>query len=257
MKIGFIGIGNMASAIIEGIDDKANVLISARTHQSSVEKAKTLGVNASKSHKDCVLNSDLIVLGVKPEVLEDVLVEIKDDLNDKTIVSIAAKKDIAWIESIIGKKAIIRVMPNLNVKIKKGSSAICKNELVDENYYAEAKKLFANLGEVFDLKESQFSAFIGIAGSMPAFVFKFIHEAALSVVNEGIDYDLAIDICASAVIGSAELLRTSDDSATVLIDKVSSPNGTTIEGTKALDENNFGKAIHKAIAATILKDKKG
>ena len=257
MKIAFIGVGNMSEAIIEGIKEKDSVYISGRTYESTLVKAKKLGVKAFKNHQACLEKAELIVLGVKPEVLQVVLEEIKEFIGNKTIVSIAAKRDIQWIESIVGHKSIIRVMPNLNVKIAQGVSAICANEFALEEHYLTTKEIFENLGKVVELKEEQFSAFIGIAGSMPAFVFKFIHESALSVMDDGIDYDRAVEVIAATFIGSAHLVQQSDDSLEELIRKVSSPNGTTIEGTKALDQHGFAQAIHQAIQATILKDKKG
>lgn len=257
MKISFIGVGNMSQAIIEGIKDKSSVYISGRSYESSLKKAEKLGVHACKNHQECVDKADVIVLGVKPEVLQVVLDEIKDVIGQKTLVSIAAKRNIQWIENLIGHKSIIRVMPNLNVKIAKGISAICANEFTNKNHYQATKEIFENLGQVVELNEDQFSGFIGIAGSMPAFVFKFIHESALAVMNEGIGYDRAVEIVAATFIGSAHLVLQSDDSLEELIRKVSSPNGTTIEGTKALDEHGFAQAIHQAIQATILKDKKG
>ncbi|CAM3673491.1 pyrroline-5-carboxylate reductase [Erysipelothrix urinaevulpis] len=257
MKIGFIGVGNMASAIIQGIEQKESVYISGRTFASTKEKADQLGVHPSANHRECVGDVDVVVLGVKPEILDEVLLEIKDELHGKVVVSIAAKRSIEWIESILGHCPIIRVMPNLNVKIQEGVCAICHNDQVLKKHLDFVVNVFSNLGEVVMLDESQFSGFIGISGSMPAFIFKFIHEAAKSVQSENIDYEKAVRIIADTMIGSGKLVKESDDDLETLIQKVSSPNGTTVEGTKKLDELDFGFVLDQAIQATIEKDKKG
>lgn len=257
MKIGFIGVGNMASAIINGIEDKDSIYISGRTYSSTCEKADLLGVHACTSNSDCAQAVDILFLSVKPEMFETVLTEVKPVLDQQTLVSIAAKKTIADIEVLSGRMPIIRVMPNLNVAIQRGISAMCQNDLVTVPVLRTVESIFEKLGGFVALEESQFSGFIGIAGSSPAFVFKFIDDLAKSVLDEGFDYDTALKITCAAVSGSADYLRASGVPADVLVDRVCSPGGTTIEGVRALDAHGFSEAIHAAAHATILKDKQG
>ncbi|CAH2760766.1 pyrroline-5-carboxylate reductase [Erysipelothrix amsterdamensis] len=257
MKIGFIGVGNMANAIIKGIDNKDSIYISGRTYESTCDKAQILGVHPCKSNQECAQTVDLLFLSVKPEMFETIFAEIKPVLDHQTLVSIAAKKTLEDIEVLSGSMPIIRVMPNLNVAIQRGISAICHNNRVTTDALIEVQGIFDALGGFVSIPESQFSGFIGIAGSSPAFVFKFIDELAKSVLDEGFDYDTALKITCAAVTGSAEYLSQSGEPADVLVDRVCSPGGTTIEGVRALDANGFAKAIHAASQATILKDKQG
>ncbi|AYV33768.1 pyrroline-5-carboxylate reductase [Erysipelothrix rhusiopathiae] len=257
MKIGFIGVGNMANAIINGIENKDSIYISGRTYESTCDKASALGVHSCKSNRDCAQSVDLLFLSVKPEMFETVLNEIKPVLDHQTLVSIAAKKTLEDIESLSGPMPIIRVMPNLNVAIQRGISAICHNSRVTADALEEVQRIFDALGGFVSIPESQFSGFIGIAGSSPAFVFKFIDELAKSVLDEGFDYETALRITCAAVSGSADYLSQSGEPADVLVDRVCSPGGTTIEGVRALDASGFAEAIHAASHATILKDKQG
>lgn len=257
MKIGFIGIGNMASAIIEGISDKKSVYISSSTPESTLEKANKLGVNATQNNRDLVEHVDIIILCVKPEMLESVSSEIKDFVGNKVCVSIAAKKTIKDLENYLGLVPIVRVMPNLNATIKQSTSAITRNARVTDENYKLVKSIFSNVGEVFEVEEKLFSAFIGIAGSSPAFIFKFIDALMNQAVEEGMNFNDALAITVSAVKGSADFLQQSSNTAQELVVKVCSPGGTTIEGVQSLDNNNFNEIVNEAVAATIKKDKLG
>ena len=255
MKIGFIGIGSMATAIISGMSDKENIFISTRTNQKTLEQALILDVNATKSNSDCAKIADILFICVKPEQIESVSNEIKAYTKGKTIVSIAAKMPIRKLESYFGQEAIIRVMPNLNVHIKKGTSALCHNNLVSDEALEKVRNIFKNLGDLEEIEESLFSAFIGIAGSAPAFIFKFIDALIQEAIKEGMNPEKALEIAVSTVKGSAQYLLESEDDAQTLIKKVCSPNGTTIEGVESLDKDEFDVIVQRAVHKTIRKDK--
>ncbi|QIK69218.1 pyrroline-5-carboxylate reductase [Erysipelothrix sp. HDW6C] len=257
MKIGFIGIGNMAQAIIQGMPDKNSIVISARTPEDTLFKASKLGVHAASNHEMCVIESDIIVLSVKPEKFPEIIAEIKPFLKGKTIVSIAAKLSLDDITAMTGDIAIVRVMPNLNVAIQKGISAICHNSLTSPEHLNTVRDIFNHLGEIIEIDEAQFSGFSAIGGSSPAFVFKFIDAMAKEGMEEGLSYEETLDIAALAVAGSADYLRISGVDAQILTKRVCSPGGTTIEGVTSLDNNKFESVVREAVRATIDKDKFG
>lgn len=257
MKIGFIGIGNMAQAIINGMSDKNSIIISARTLEDTKFKAERLGVHAASSHKDCVINSDIIILSVKPEVMEAVICDIKDSITNKTLVSIAAKLSLDTLTAWSGTHAFARVMPNLNVAIKKGTSAIVFDRDVPETHKEVINSIFNNIGDITHIEEAQMSGFIGLAGSLPAFVFKFINAVADACIEEGYTKEQAIEIAASAVSGSAQYLKSSHIDPEILTQRVCSPGGTTIEGVRELDTLDFENTIQKSIRKVIDKDKRG
>lgn len=257
MKIGFIGIGNMSTAIINGINNKDSVIISARNLESSISKAKELGVHYANNHQDCVRKSDIIILGVKPEIMIDILHEIKDVIEDKTLVSIAAKLNLQTLIEAGETQNIVRVMPNLNVAIKQGTSALVAPASIDETHLKAITQIFEGIGSVDRIEESQMSGFIGLAGSLPAFVFKFIGAIAEECMNEGFTYEEAIKIASSAVSGSAQYLSQSGTNHQILTQRVCSPGGTTIEGVKSLDALEFDSIVMTSIRKVINKDKSG
>lgn len=257
MKIGFIGIGNMASAIIEGIATKEDVIISARTLESTLDKAKKLGVHAASSHRECVAASDIIILGVKPETMREILEEISDVCKGKTLVSIAAKLNLETLQTYANTKQIVRAMPNLNVAIQQGTTALVYPNTIPANHKAQVDTIFKGIGDTVEIQEHQMSGFVGLAGSLPAFVFKFIDAIAKECVSEGFTHEAAIKIASSAVSGSAAYLSHSGIDPQVLTDRVCSPGGTTIEGVRYLDALDFENIVASSIRKVIEKDKKG
>lgn len=257
MKIGFIGIGNMSTAIINGMTNKNDIIISARTLESSIEKANALGVRYALNHRECVTQSDIIILGVKPEIIVDVLHEVKDLIDNKTLVSIAAKVSIDTLSLASGTQNIVRVMPNLNVAIKEGTSALVASPLIKKEHVNTITEIFEGIGSVYRIDESQMSGFIGLAGSLPAFVFKFIGAIASECMIEGYTFDEAIQIASSAVSGSAKYLSQSGIDPLELTQRVCSPGGTTIEGVRQLDTMDFDNILKSSIRKVINKDKNG
>ena len=261
MKIGFIGCGNMAKAIISGII-KAKVFEKDCIFASDVETQKLTqfcnctGICAA-SNPEIATKCDVILLSVKPQKFPDVLPEITPHLRDtQLIISIAAGKKIAYIESFIGAHKIIRIMPNLNATIQKSVSALCANEACRQEDIALTTEIFNSIGTVFELAESDFSAFSAVACCSPAFTFMYIDALAKAGIACGLDEKTAYTAAEHSIIGSAEMLKASLDAPQVLIDRVCSPGGTTIEGVNALRSNEFEKIIEQAVNASYLKDKK-
>ena len=253
MKIGFIGIGNMAKAIINGIEDKDSIIISSRSNVE--QRAKELSVNYANNNIECAQQADIIFLCVKPEQFKEVLDEINEYITYKHVVSIAAKLTINDIKEMASTNKIIRVMPNLNVAIKEGTCAICKDNEVSETEFEVVKSIFENLGDLEEISETLFPAFIGIAGSAPAFIFSFMEGLIKEALLEGMNPEQALEIVRSTMRGSAEYLSQSKSSPQDLIEKVCSPGGTTIEGINSLNEDHFQTIIAKAVRKTINKDK--
>jgi len=262
MKIGFIGAGNMAAAIIRGMvkngTDAKNVYISDIDETKTMELAHECGVNIT-SNGGLVERCDLVVLAVKPHLIKSVLEELKGSLTSDrhTIVSIAAGVYLEMLENFAGVKnmPIIRVMPNVNSAIAMGMSAICKNEFVSEPAYEYIKQAFEQIGKVEELAEHFFPLFGAIAGSSPAFTYLFIDSLAKAAHKAGLPKSIATGIVAQAVLGSAALVMESGKHPQELIDSVCSPGGTTIEGICTLDREGFPAAIVACIDKCLEKDK--
>ncbi|WP_125710848.1 pyrroline-5-carboxylate reductase [Companilactobacillus zhongbaensis] len=260
MKLGFIGAGKMASAIVTGI--LSNQVVSADDvfisdlHQEKLEQLHAdLGLNVAKSNEDLIKQSDLIVVAVGPSAAVQVLSDNKDLINlKKTVVSIAAGLEVSKIEAKLNANTpVIRLMPNINVIVKEAGIALTANEYVSGEALNEVKTLFNSVGTVYELPESQFDIFTAISGSSPAYAYLFVDSIARAAVKNGMNKDLANDIASQAVLGSAKMIRDTKEEPWTLINNVSSPGGTTVAGLVNLEDNGFISTVIKGIDATIKK----
>lgn len=265
MKIGFIGAGNMATAIIRGLIHKEvvatkDIFISSANFQHAQEVANAIGVTPCETNQDVVRNTDILILAVKPNILPIVLPEISVLVKEQksVVVSIAAGVTLEQLATMLNlaEQPIIRIMPNVNVSVEAGVSAICCNENVVEKDFKTVQGLFEAVGSVYELQEKDFSTFIGLAGSSPAFVYMFIDAMARAGVLNGMPKKVATEIAAKAVLGSAKRLLEGDENPWELVDQVSSPGGTTVEGVVTLEKAGFVSAIIDGVDATIKKDQK-
>lgn len=263
MKIGFIGAGNMAKAIIDGwvarktIDTKDILIHSA--HRNNYESyANRMGIKAYSTNSDLVRDADIIFMAVKPFILASVIDEIKEVVTEKKlIISMASGVSLAEINDCFGdNKEIptIRIMPNVNVEINEGMTAFVRNKFVSDIIYEQIKSLFDDLGRTLEMPEKDFSIFVALAGSSPAYVYYFIDAMARSGVKYGLTKKEATEIAAQAVLGSAQKVLVGTKSPMDMVDDVCSPGGTTIAGLLAMEEAGFLTAVVKGIDATVLKD---
>ena len=256
MRIGFIGCGNMATAMIKGILDSQKVktedVIASAKSEKTREKIKTeLGINAALKNKEVAEFSDILFLAVKPQYYEEVIQEIKDDLREnQMIVSIAPGKTLAWLAERLGEdKKIIRTMPNTPAMVKEGMMGMCRNNLVTENEMQQVKDICESFGKAEVVPESLIDVVVGVSGSSPAYVFMFIEAMADAAVADGMPRTQAYKFAAQAVLGSAKMVLETGKHPGELKDMVCSPGGTTIEAVRVLEEKGFRSAVIEAMKA--------
>lgn len=262
MKIGFIGAGNMAQAMMEGLLSAAvapeEILVHSAhaTHYEAL--AQKLGVTAMATNLELTKNADIVIMAVEPGLYTDILAEIKPALTTKKVVasvltgiSVAQLQEAATLPDL----SIVRLMPNVNVKINQGMTAIIGNEASQASGLAQVQQIFEKLGSVIELPEQHFSTFVALAGSSPAFIYLFIDSLSRAGVKYGLTKAQATAIAAQAVKGSAQMVLEDGRSPFDLVDQVSSPGGTTVAGLLAMEEHGFITSIIKGIDATIQKDR--
>ena len=254
MKLGFIGCGNMATAIIKGIISNgildANEIIASCKTVASREKAKeSLGIVMAESNREVVEQAEVIVLAVKPQFFEGVIAEIKDVVRDEQImVTLAPGKKLAWLESQFGKALkIIRTMPNTPAMVQEGMTAACPNPYVTEEDMAYVIRILEGCGSVEVVPERLIDAVVAVSGSSPAYVYMFIEAMADAAVAEGMPRKQAYTFAAKAVMGSAKMVLETGKHPGELKDMVCSPGGTTIEAVKVLEETGFRGSVMQAM----------
>lgn len=260
MKIGFLGAGNMGRAIIDGwlkMDAVApSDLYIHSAHQASYEPyAQANGLNAMDSNLAVAEAADVIVLAVKPNIALDVLKSVKSAITgDKWVVTMVSGLQLADYEAAVGQVPVLRIMPNVNVAIGAGMTALIGNDALTADQYAAGQKLFDAIGQTSEIAEKDFSTFSALAGSSPAYIYFFIDAMARAGVKHGLSKAAADKIAAQATLGSAKMVLESNKIPFDLIDQVSSPGGTTVAGLLAMEEAGFMTSVVKGIDATIAKE---
>ncbi len=253
-KIGFIGAGNMATAIIKGLiaqNHTADLINVFDVSEEKRQQMQALGVVLCASGAEVTEKSDIVVLAVKPQNYAEAIEALKKAATeDKTFVSIAAGISIGYVQKALGKPCpVVRVMPNTPLLLKKGASALCPSNNISEEDKEIVYRMFAGSGVCEYITEEHMNEIIAVNGSSPAYIYLFAKAMADYAAAQGIDYDKAMNLICATLEGSAAMLRESGDSADVLIDKVSSKGGTTIAALDKLREHGFVEAIHDAMQA--------
>lgn len=252
--IGFIGCGNMATAMIGGIIKSKliscdKIVGSVHTKEKLKQVKEKYNIKALLDNKEVAIFSDILVLSVKPNMYATVIEEIKDSVKDEAIiVTIAAGVDIAFTEKCFGKKIkVVRVMPNTPALVGEGMSAICSNERVSKDELDIILNIFSSFGKAEIIDEKLMPAVTAISGSSPAYVYMFIEAMADGAVLAGLPRDKAYKMAAQAVLGSAKMVLESGKNPAALKDDVCSPAGTTIEAVYTLEKNNFRGTVMSAM----------
>ena len=206
-----------------------------------------------------VRNCKIIVLAVKPNMLTSVADEIigtGEDLSEKLFVSIAAGIKLDALREMLGTEKIVRVMPNICLKVSEGMSVICPGKDVSPDEVAMCEKIFSCSGQTSVVKEELINACTAINGSGPAYVFMFMEAMADAAVKQGIDRQTAYKLCSQTVLGSAAMMLETGLHPAVLKDMVCSPGGTTIEAVQALEDAGLRSAVMAAVEACAQKANK-
>lgn len=260
MRIGFIGCGNMATAIIKGIINNSDIncsdILIFDTYKPAMDKLENkYGVSPCGTIEMLVCNSDVVFLAVKPNVIADVLNQVV--AADTLIISIAAGKTLEFLGNNIKSDAarIVRVMPNINATVGEAICAYCCNEFVTDNDIKTVEMLLSCFGKCLPINEELFSIYSAIGGCAPAFAYMFIDNLARAGVKNGMKKDEALKIAAQTVYGSAKMILENDEHPWKLVDNVCSPGGTTIEGVTSLQADGFEAAVQNAVQKAFEKDK--
>ena len=252
-KIGFIGVGNMASAMIAGMTGVGqypweNIYLFDISDDKTARFAEC-GAMVVGSIKELYESCNCIVLSVKPQTFPDVLAEIKACKNDKRVVYISIGAGISTdsICAALDGAPVVRALPNTPMLIGKGVSAICRNHGVTDAEFDFSCSIFESAGSVLKIDEDEMNRIICVTSSSPAYVFMFIKAICDAATAQGLDGEAALPSVCDMVSGAAELLKASDKSADELISMVCSKGGTTERAVAELKRLGFPEAIASAM----------
>lgn len=263
MKLGFIGLGNMAKAVLEGMLQAGMVCCeevsgSAATQTTRKAVAEKYHIHTAGSNADVAAGAEVLILAVKPQFLEGVLKEIAPYVTaDTLVISMAAGKSLSWLEEKLGRQTrVMRIMPNTAAMVSESVTAICRGTSATDTDEALTVQICESFGAAQVIDEKLMDVFSAIGGSSGAFAFLYMEALADGAVAAGMPRKMAYEIAAQATLGAAKLMRESGEHPGVLKDMVCSPGGTTIQGIKALEDGGVRGNVMAAIEACVEKSGK-
>ena len=260
--IGFIGAGNMGSAMIGGICNSGLVspeqIIASAHSAATLEKMNnTFGIKTTFFNEEVAAASDILFIAIKPNKFAEVLPTLASSLKkDCILVSVAAGQSITAIESLLGSDIkLVRAMPNTPALVGESMSALCANDNVTDEELALVKQLFECFGKAEVVTEGMMDVVIGVSGSSPAYVYMFIEAMADAAVADGMPRAMAYKFAAQSVLGAAKMVLETGKHPGELKDAVCSPGGTTIEAVAALEAGGLRDTVISAQRACVQKSK--
>jgi len=253
-QVGLIGVGVMGEALISGLVSsrfpKAQIVFTEKRADRAREISSKYGAR-EVDLTELAKSSDVILLVVKPQDLEQLLVSIRGDLNKSaTLVSFAAGKTTDFVSKIVGSNiSIIRVMPNTPTLIGLGMAAISLGKSVNTEQAEFVSEFLATCGKVISIQENLQDAVTALSGSGPAYFFAFVEEMIKSGISLGLSEGQATTLAIQTMVGSAAMLEQSGKSARTLRENVTSPNGTTAAALKVFSEANLSEIVTRAMTA--------
>lgn len=252
-RFGFIGVGNMGGALAKAASRSTKqIIVCDHDAEKASKLANGIGCEFADS-RTVVAESEYVFLGVKPQMMADLLEEIKSTLEkhkDVILVSMAAGLSIETIRKMAGGDyKVIRIMPNLAVEVGKGEILYTTSENVSKVDIGKFLNLMKHAGHLTGIDEEQMNAGCSVSGCGPAFVYKFVRGLMQGGVEAGLDEETALALAIQTVRGSAKMLESNAAPLDKMIENVCSPGGSTIEGVKALDEAGMEEAVRNAVKA--------
>lgn len=250
-KLGFIGAGNMATAILGGVLREKIFLpgeiILADPDSLKLDELGKLGVQVTKENTRAA-KAEIVFLAVKPQMMDMVLEGIGNHMAGKCVVSIAPGISSGYIRSKLPGAHVIRVMPNTPLLVGKGATAVALSPGTPEAEFKQVLEIFSAAGDVAVLPEEQMDAIVSVSGSSPAYFFRMADAMVAEAVREGLDAGVALQMAARTMEGAASMLLESEKTPGELTKQVCSPGGTTLAALTAFDEFDFEKMIAEAMA---------
>jgi len=259
LHLGFIGTGRIARALIAGLSNRQNTVISGfdRDPATLAALASDYAVQPSPSIAEIARKAEVLILAVKPYQMAEVLAELKASLTAKhLLISVAAGISSEFIRhNALENVRVVRVMPNTPAFVGEGMTAISKGKMASDDDVALASELFSSIGRIAILDESQMDAATALSGSGPAYLFHILDALAEGGVQCGLSYDQALLLGAQTMMGAAKMALAGNKNPAELKRDVTTPGGTTDAGLKIMDEKNIRQILIETVAAAANRSK--
>ncbi|MFO3787794.1 pyrroline-5-carboxylate reductase [Bacillus mojavensis] len=256
-KIGFVGAGSMAEAMINGflqsgITKPENIYITNRSNEERLNELKEMyGVRPCRDKSEFFTQTDIVILAFKPKDAAESIDSIRPYMKDQLVISVLAGLTIETIQHYFGRKlAVIRVMPNTSAAIRKSATGFSVSAEASQDDITAAKALLETIGDATLVEEQHLDAVTAIAGSGPAYLYRYIEAMEKAAKKVGLEEETAKKLILQTMAGATDMLRQSGKQPAQLCKEITSPGGTTEAGLRALTEARFEEAIIHCIEET-------
>lgn len=253
--ISFIGVGNMATAIISGLISSGYPIDCLTGTARSPEKRRALqttyGFNMIDDNTQAVAIADIVVLCVKPAQMQEVIAQFKESVTSQQLyISVAAGIELNSFKDWLGQVAIIRSMPNTPSQVGAGMTGLIANDLVTPTQQTWCQQIFDSIGQTAWLtKEQDMHTVTALSGSSPAYFFRFLEAMIQTGQQQGLDQETSRKLACQAMLGAARMATEIDEDIAQLRKNITSPNGTTEQALLSFEANNIGSIIDEAMTA--------
>lgn len=255
-RIGFVGAGNMAEALMRGLLHPSGVVAPDHVCASDVSKERLAflrdkyGITTCQTNVEVVKSSEIIILAVKPQIIQAVLQEIVAHVDEKElIISIAAGVKIDVIQAVLEPTRVVRVMPNIAALVHAAITALSPGKYATEDDVKITSEIFNAVGETVVVEEKLMDAVTGLSGSGPAYIFHIINALADAGVKVGFSREVALKLARQTVFGSAKMAIETGEHPMKMRDMVTSPGGTSIAGIHVFEQEGLTATIMNAVEA--------
>lgn len=252
--ISVLGAGNMGTALVRGLlksgAGKATSVTATHPRKKRIQElAKDLKVDWTTDNRDAAARADVLLLAVKPQILDEVLEEVADDVMPKALIcSIAAGVTTGHIESVLGgKRPVVRAMPNVAAVVGLSATALCAGQHATKTHVATARKVFESVGSVEEVPEYLMDAVTGLSGTGPMYVFQILEGLSDAGVRVGLSRHVATRLVQQTMLGSAKMAMELGQHPAMLKDLVTSPGGTAIAALHSLERNGLRAVLMDAV----------
>jgi len=260
--IAVLGAGNMGIALMRGIlasrwGSRRRLVASHPKAARAAAIRRDLGIRVETSNRDTAAKADILILAVKPQILDAVLAEIRPAVAPRQLViSIAAGFPTGRIEAALPERAaVVRAMPNVAAVVRLSATVLCAGRRAGRRQMSQARKIFESIGLVTELPEYQLDAVTGLSGSGPMYVFQIIEGLSDAGVRVGLSRDVATALTVQTVLGAAKMAEVLKTHPAVLKDQVTSPGGTAIAALHSLERNRLRAILMDAVEAATARSK--
>jgi pyrroline-5-carboxylate reductase len=259
-KLAVLGTGKLGGILLrayltQGLFHAKRVTATVKHAEKAITLAKELGITATNENRAAVHGADIVLLGVKPQVIGEVLKEIAPELSAKTLViSVAASVPTSYIEQHLGGNVpVVRAMPNTCSTVGCGMAGICRGAHATPEHVEMAKAMFDAVGRTVVVDEKNMDAVTGLSASGPAFAYIILESLAEAGVKVGLPRDVSTLLAAQTMKGAASVVLETGDHPALLKDAVTTPAGCTIDGILELEEGKLRVTLIKAVVKATLR----